>query len=59
MLQTESKRESNQRHADTHTSSLSNSKSECGSLSLDLTTLFAKFTPEIRAHRENTERHGY
>ena len=35
MLQTESKRESNQRHADTHTSSLSNSKSECGSLSLD------------------------
>ena len=35
MLQTESKRESNQRHAETNTSSLSNSKSECGSLSLD------------------------
>ena len=34
MLQTESKREGNQRHADTHTSSLSNSKSECG-ISLD------------------------
>ena len=35
MLQTESKRERNQSHADTKTSSLSNSKSECGSLSLD------------------------
>ena len=35
MLQTESRRESNQRHADTNTSSLSNNKSECGSPSLD------------------------
>ena len=35
MLQTESKRESNQRRADTNTSSLSYNKSECGSLSLD------------------------
>ena len=35
MLQTESKTESNQRHADANTSSLLNSKNECGSLSLD------------------------
>ena len=35
MLQTESKRESNQSYADTNNSSFSNSKSECGSLSLD------------------------